>query len=201
LTRLRIRIATSAGKRRRSSSCDTRGKIWHDCTGTSTKKFWYGGESRYSYRPPSNYLKSVFQFRRLCKDNNIDILHSHFSNPGIVRRSAGSQAGVPIIVRTIHSFSFHDYMPAWRRLLLNAFERLISRCNTRLFCLSQTDRETADRLERGVRETVRTFYVSSITFVCRSGLKNHKLFELPLRIRSRIDSSLFKAMPSLRKYA
>ena len=107
---------------------------------------------------PWKDLKSVFQIRRFCKENDIDILHTHSSKPGIVGRLGGSLAGVPSIVHTIHGFSFHGHMPAWRRGLFIAMERLMSRYTTTLLCLSKRDRETADRLHISARESVQTFY-------------------------------------------
>jgi glycosyltransferase involved in cell wall biosynthesis len=70
-----------------------------------------------------------------------DVVHTHSSKAGVVGRLAARSAGVPAILHTVHGWSFHGYMPAWRRHLYIALERLSARTCDRVVAVSDLDRE------------------------------------------------------------
>src|ERR1044071_7201940 len=57
-------------------------------------------------RPLSDW-QAVRALRRRFKELQPDVVHTHSSKAGIVGRLAASQAGVPLIVHTIHGMSFN----------------------------------------------------------------------------------------------
>lgn len=78
-------------------------------------------------------------FRRIRPD----VLHTHSSKAGILGRLAGRLAGVPVIVHSVHGFSFSPHHPRLVSLLFQAAERLVAPLTTHFICVSR------DNLERG----------------------------------------------------
>lgn len=107
---------------------------------------------------PWNDFRAIFQIRKFCQEHDIDILHTHSSKPGVVGRFGGTLASVPRIVHTIHGFSFHGFMPAWKRMLFVTIERMMSRYTSVLLLYSHQDHKLATRLGIGAKKSVETFY-------------------------------------------
>jgi len=84
------------------------------------------------------------QYRRIRPD----IVHTHSSKAGILGRFAARDAGVPIIVHTIHGMSFNRTQPWAVRTLYRAFERRAGRNTTRL--ISVADAMTAQAVAAGI---------------------------------------------------
>ena len=68
------------------------------------------------------------------KKNPYHVVHTHNSKAGFVGRLSAKLAGVPVIVHTVHGFSFHDKEPTWRQGLFRNAERLASHwCDCMIF--------------------------------------------------------------------
>ena len=90
-------------------------------------------------------LRAIVGFYRFFRSHPVDLLHTQTAKAGMIGRVAAKLAGVPVIVYTAHAFSFHDYLPAWRRTLYAALERFAARlCNVIVV-------DSADVRDRGVR--------------------------------------------------
>lgn len=91
---------------------------------------------------------AVLAVARYLRENNIEILHTHSTEAGIVGRWAAALAGTPVVVHEIHG----DPITADRNFLLNAFverlERLSAPLTTRFVVKSERIRK--DFLERGI---------------------------------------------------
>lgn len=79
-------------------------------------------------------LATLFMF---LKRHPYHIVHTHNSKAGFVGRLAARLAGVPVIVHTVHGFSFHDEEPLWRRRLFRQLERTASRWCDKMIFISQ----------------------------------------------------------------
>ncbi len=106
---------------------------------------------------PLRDIASVCEIRRFCRKQKIDILHTHSSKPGVVGRLGGYFAGIPT-VHTIHGFSFHDFMPKWKKYLFVFIERWMSRFTTFLLLYSHGNKLTAERLGISAKNAILTFY-------------------------------------------
>ena len=77
---------------------------------------------------PAKDLQALIRLRQLMQDAagraRYQIVHTHSSKAGVLGRVAARWAGVPIIVHTVHGWSFHDQMSPARRSLYVALERL-----------------------------------------------------------------------------
>jgi glycosyltransferase involved in cell wall biosynthesis len=94
---------------------------------------------------PLNDLRVIGQLRQLMTGGNgrprYDIVHTHSSKAGVVGRIAAAWAKVPLIIHTIHGWSFHDRMPPARRGFYVALERIAARYSHKMIVVSPKDIE------------------------------------------------------------
>jgi glycosyltransferase involved in cell wall biosynthesis len=95
---------------------------------------------RHPIRPLQDLLV-LFQLRGYLARHRIDLLHTHSSKAGILGRVAGWLAGVPVIVHTVHGWSFNATQPKRRRALFVGLERLVAPLTARLIVVASRNRE------------------------------------------------------------
>lgn len=93
---------------------------------------------------PFRSLQAFLQIRRLLKEIKPHIVHTHSSKAGVLGRWAAWSAGVPVILHSIHGFSFSPFLPKWRNFLYRYAERLTSSITTRFIAVSQAN------IQRGI---------------------------------------------------
>jgi glycosyltransferase involved in cell wall biosynthesis len=90
-------------------------------------------------------ILSVAQF---LQSNDVDIVHTHSTEAGIIGRIAARLAGTPIVVHTVHGVPFsEDRCPVLNRFILSC-ERLAAMSTDRL--ITNTDRIRDAYLERKI---------------------------------------------------
>jgi rhamnosyl/mannosyltransferase len=82
-----------------------------------------------------------------------DVVHTHSSKAGILGRLAARWAGVPVIVHTVHGWSFHERLSRLERLLYPLMERFASRFTDAIVVVSDVDR--AKGLSAGIGDVRR----------------------------------------------
>lgn len=100
---------------------------------------------------PVSDLRVIGQLRQLMSENGrprYDIVHTHSSKAGVVGRIAAAWANVPLIVHTVHGWSFHDQMPPGRRGLYVALERIAARYSRKMIVVSPKD------IEKGLAQQI-----------------------------------------------
>lgn len=88
-------------------------------------------------------LRSLIQLTRFLRHQSFDVLHAHTPVAALIGRIAGRLSGVPLVVYTAHGFYFHDHMPAWKRSIFVALERIGGCFTDLLFCQSEEDAAAA----------------------------------------------------------
>jgi glycosyltransferase involved in cell wall biosynthesis len=73
---------------------------------------------------PVDDLAVLWQLVRLLRRERFTVVHTHSAKGGFLGRLAAWLTRVPLVVHTYHGFSYHDFMPAWRRRLYLTLERL-----------------------------------------------------------------------------
>ena len=86
---------------------------------------------------PLKDLLAVIELTYFLRKNYYHIVHTHNSKAGFVGRLAASMAGVPVIIHTVHGFSFHDQEPLWRQLLFRNLEKLAAYFCDKMIFISQ----------------------------------------------------------------
>ncbi|MEA3407268.1 MAG: glycosyltransferase family 4 protein [Chloroflexota bacterium] len=97
---------------------------------------------------PWHDLLALWKLTRRVRRKRYTIVHTHSSKAGILGRLAAKLAGVPIIVHTVHGWSFHEHMSPLRRRLFIALERLAASFTDAVIVVAQPD------IEKGLSEGI-----------------------------------------------
>lgn len=95
---------------------------------------------------PAFDLAGALRLARRLRTRPVDLVHTHTSKAGIVGRWAAHRAGVPIVVHTVHGFSFHEATPAPVVRAVAAVERRAARWCDAVVTVSEFHRDWAVRL-------------------------------------------------------
>lgn len=94
---------------------------------------------------PLNELRAIVKLREMMRmpdgQPRYDIVHTHSSKAGVLGRMAAKLAGVPLVVHTVHGWSYHDRMSAKRRAIYVALEKLGARMGDAMIVVSPKDIE------------------------------------------------------------
>lgn len=85
--------------------------------------------------------KACRSLRALIEREQPDVVHTHSSKAGILGRLAARRAGVPVVVHTVHGWSFHDHMSRPLRQLYIALERWCAPKADKLVLVTEVDRD------------------------------------------------------------
>jgi glycosyltransferase involved in cell wall biosynthesis len=88
---------------------------------------------------PLHDLRALAGLARFIRAGGYTIVHTHSSKAGILGRLAARQAGAPVVVHTVHGWSFHDHMPALTRQVYILLERWMARLSDALVVVAQND--------------------------------------------------------------
>jgi len=70
---------------------------------------------------------SYYQIKRVLKDFNPEVVHTHSAKAGVLGRFAAAHLGVPAIVHTVHGAPFHAYQNAISRRFFQFIEKQAAR--------------------------------------------------------------------------
>jgi glycosyltransferase involved in cell wall biosynthesis len=89
--------------------------------------------------------RSVRALRRIFREEQPRIVHTHSSKAGILGRYAARRERVPVVLHTIHGLPFHPYESGWRNALYVRLERRAARWSDRIVCVADamTDQAVA----------------------------------------------------------
>jgi glycosyltransferase involved in cell wall biosynthesis len=74
---------------------------------------------------PGNDLIALLDLVRLIRRERFTIVHTHSSKAGFLGRLAAWLSRTPVVIHTIHGFSWHDFMSPRRRSAYVTLERLV----------------------------------------------------------------------------
>ncbi|RMF63069.1 MAG: glycosyltransferase family 1 protein [Calditrichaeota bacterium] len=98
---------------------------------------------------PWQDLVAFVKILRIIRRGRYDIVHTHSSKPGFLGRIAAKLVRVPVIIHTLHGFSFHNFMnPVIRRVFI-LIERFLSRLTDKIVTVSRLNLEKALALRLG----------------------------------------------------
>ena len=79
---------------------------------------------------PVKDFKAYRKLKKIFKERQFDVVHTHSSKAGIIGRAAAWQAKVPFVAHTVHGQAFHPYEKAWKNFLyINAERWAAKRCH------------------------------------------------------------------------
>ena len=92
------------------------------------------------------------KLKALMKAEKIDIVHTHSSKAGMLGRYAARAARVPVIVHTIHGFSFNDFQNRLKKRIFIALERAAAKFTDALIAVTTADVEKGLKYGVGTKE-------------------------------------------------
>ncbi|MFA7572219.1 MAG: glycosyltransferase family 4 protein [Lutispora sp.] len=115
---------------------------------------------------PIKDMIALIEIYKFFKKNKIDIVHTHSSKAGVLGRIAAKLAGVPIIVHTVHGWSFHDRMNIVNKYIYILIEKLCARFTNKIITVTNID------IEKGLAKKIGT---KCLYTTIRSGIDFNKL--------------------------
>jgi glycosyltransferase involved in cell wall biosynthesis len=94
---------------------------------------------------PLQDLASLWQLWRVLRRERVDLLHSYAPKGGLLGQLAGALAGVGRRVHSCRGLLYQPGMPAWRRRLFRATDRLTNALAHRTVFISAADRDFSVR--------------------------------------------------------
>ncbi|MGV2989254.1 glycosyltransferase family 4 protein [Vibrio sp. E150_011] len=101
---------------------------------------------------PLKDVKAFFELFKLFRKHKFDIVHTHSSKTGILGRVAAKLAGVPLIIHTVHGFSFPVAKGPISKMIYYAMEVVGGYCSDVIICLHEDDKNIAS-VKLGVPST------------------------------------------------
>ncbi|HGN2347179.1 TPA: glycosyltransferase family 4 protein [Proteus mirabilis] len=92
---------------------------------------------------PKNDLLSLLALIKIIKKERFDIVHTHSSKPGVLGRIAAFLLRTPLIIHTVHGFSFPAAKNNKEYFLYLTMERIGTLCGKSLICLHNNDKKIA----------------------------------------------------------
>lgn len=96
---------------------------------------------------PGQDLRALLQLVRFFKRIRPQIVHTHSSKAGILGRLAAALAGVPLVIHSVHGFSFSPHQPFWKRNFYLLAEKVCRRFTDHFIFVAGADIEQAQRLK------------------------------------------------------
>jgi len=94
---------------------------------------------------PYKDWRVFFQLKRKLRELKPDVVHTHSSKAGILGRLAAYFARVPVIIHSVHGFSFSPFQSAPVRTIYSTAERLVRKITRHFIFVAQEDIETAKK--------------------------------------------------------
>ncbi len=96
---------------------------------------------------PGRDLQALGQLTRLLRRIAPQVVHTHSSKAGILGRAAARLARVPVVVHSVHGFSFSPFQPFLPRTFYRLAERTCRGLTDHFVFVAQGDIELARRLK------------------------------------------------------
>jgi glycosyltransferase involved in cell wall biosynthesis len=97
---------------------------------------------------PLRDLIHLIETVRFLKKGRYDIIHTHSAKAGVIHRIAAKIAGVPVIIGTVHGWSFHDRMSRIKKWAYAFIENLAARYSDKIIAVTDYD------IDKGLSEKV-----------------------------------------------
>jgi glycosyltransferase involved in cell wall biosynthesis len=131
---------------------------------------------------PGRDLRALLQLARLFRRLRPQIVHTHSSKAGILGRIAARLARVPVVIHSVHGFSFSPFQPFLRRHFYLLAERACRRLTDHFIFVSRSDMELARRrgLAAGNSSLIRSgFPLDRFRAAPGEGAELRRRFDLP----------------------
>lgn len=102
--------------------------------------------------------KAYRQIKKILRDINPDVVHTHSAKAGILGRLAAWKLKVPVVIHTVHGAPFHPYQSALVRKLFAFCERFAAKRCHRMLCVADAMTDLLVDANVAERERFTTVY-------------------------------------------
>jgi glycosyltransferase involved in cell wall biosynthesis len=95
-----------------------------------------------------NDLTAYRKIKKIIREFNPDIVHTHASKAGTLGRLAAYHCRVPVIVHTFHGHVFHSYFGKLKTTFYKNIERFLAKRSTMIVAISDKQKEELSRIHR-----------------------------------------------------
>jgi glycosyltransferase involved in cell wall biosynthesis len=88
---------------------------------------------------------ALIKMTRFIQKKQYTIVHTNSSKAGIIGRLSARMAGTPLIVHTVHGWSFHEHLAPWSRNVYITLERFAASFTDAMVVVAESD------IDKGVR--------------------------------------------------
>jgi glycosyltransferase involved in cell wall biosynthesis len=88
---------------------------------------------------PIKDIIALWKIVQILKSNQYSIVHTHSSKAGVLGRAAAILARTPIVIHSVHGWSFHDHMPWLVKIIYIILERFFAHFTDALIVVAQQD--------------------------------------------------------------
>ncbi|NSW44364.1 MAG: glycosyltransferase family 4 protein [Bacteroidales bacterium] len=88
-----------------------------------------------------NDLQAYRRIKKIIKEFNPDIVHTHASKAGMLGRKAAFDMGVPVVVHTFHGHVFHSYFNSIKTKAFIKIERYLASKTDAIIAISQSQKK------------------------------------------------------------
>lgn len=86
---------------------------------------------------PLNDLAAYNELKKIIREFNPDIVHTHAAKAGALGRSAAYACNVPVIVHTYHGHVFHSYFGSFKTSIYKIIERYLAKKSSAIVAISE----------------------------------------------------------------
>lgn len=86
---------------------------------------------------PKRDWQAYWKLRKLIREYQPDVVHTHASKAGSLGRLAALHEGVPVILHTFHGHVFHSYFSAVKTAFYKSIERYLARKTSGIIAISE----------------------------------------------------------------
>lgn len=98
---------------------------------------------------PVNDVRALLKLARMMRHGRYHIVHTHSSKAGVLGRVAAKLARVPVIIHTVHGWSFHQRLTPRQLKFYVALEKIGDWCSDAAIVVTANDRDKG--LAQGIR--------------------------------------------------
>jgi len=142
-------------------------------------------------------LFAFLELFRLCRRYKFDIVHAHTSKGGFLGRIAAGLAGTPVVIYTVHGFTFNELSPRLTKAFYTFLERLAAPFGDLIIAVAEEHRQRA--INRRMIKPDKIITIRNGIDVSRfsdTGDRNAKRDELPCPSDSLLVGCVGRLVPS-----
>lgn len=90
---------------------------------------------------PLNDFAAYKKIKKIIREFNPDIIHTHAAKAGAIGRRAAFSCNVPVVIHTFHGHVFHSYFGSFKTFVYKTIERNLAKKTSAIIAISEKQKE------------------------------------------------------------